>query len=173
MTDKKEVSIRNLCLEDENMIFQWISNSELRKMIGTRGIPTIESHNKWFQSKLYDCSNETYVILIENVPVGIVGTNIIDVVNRNAEMYIYIGNKEYRGKGVSKIAVDLFISYLVEKYRLHKINARIFSFNMPSLKLFEKCGFELEGIQKEQIYQSDEGKYIDLFWYSYIINEEK
>lgn len=67
--------------------------------------------------------------------------------------------------------MNSFVQYLAEKYNLHKITARIFSFNLPSIRLFEKCGFQLEGIQKEHIFQDEEGSYADLLWYAIIVNK--
>lgn len=171
MKEKRSVILRPLCLTDKELIFNWISDTELRKMTGTRGIPNIQSHNAWFENKLLDQNNELLIIESNNKPVGIIGTNVIDRLNFNAEMYLYIGEKNEKGKGIATIAVNNFVQYLVEKYDLHKITARIFSFNLPSIRLFEKCGFQLEGIQKEHIYQYEEGSFADLLWYAIIVNK--
>ena len=51
------VALRKLCQDDIRIIYDWISDLELRKMTGTRGIPDRESHRKWFESKINDDKN--------------------------------------------------------------------------------------------------------------------
>lgn len=170
MNEKNIVSIRPLSVEDEKLIFEWISDSQLRKMIGTRGTPNFQSHRIWFENKLKDSNNEIRIIENNAQPVGIIGTNEIDRLNQNAEMYLYIGEKREKGKGIATVAVNQFVTYISEKYQLHKITARIFSFNKVSIRLFEKCGFLLEGVQKEHVYQYDEDNYADLLWYAFFID---
>jgi len=171
MNEKTSVVFRRICLEDKELIFRWISDSELRKMIGTRGTPNAKTHDIWFEAKLSDRKNEIFVIENNNKPIGIIGTNQIDMLNLNAEMHLYIGEKKERGKGIASVAVQNFVNYITAKYNLHKVTARIFSFNKPSIKLFEKCGFILEGIQKEQVLCSEEDVYADLLWYAIITNK--
>ncbi len=161
------IQLRRLLPADKNLIYKWISDPELRKMTGTRGEPNPTSHDLWFTKKLEDANNVLLIIESEKMPVGIIGTNNIDSVNRNAEMYLYIGEKQEKGKGIATDAVRQFVSYLKDVYQLHKVNARIFSFNAPSIGLFEKCGFRLEGRLKEQIYLAEADTYFDLLWYSY------
>lgn len=162
-----KVNFRELRLEDKKKIFEWISDSGLRKMTGTRGIPTSQGHDIWFQNKLDDNTNELFIIENDGKSVGIIGTNAIDQLNRNAEIYLYIGERQQKGKGIATESVKIFVHFLTEKYMLHKVIARVFSYNQPSIGLFEKCGFVLEGRLKEQIYQPEENVFADLLWYSF------
>lgn len=162
--------LRKPAPEDKDRIFQWALNPELRKMIGTRDCPTKEGHERWFAHKCDDESNEFLMIAYDGESVGIIGTNTIDAYNRSAEIYLYIGDTSHRGKGIGISAIKLFLRHLSEKYSIHKVYARIFSFNTPSVRLFEKAGFVLEGVQKEQIKAVDEPSgFCDLLWYGYII----
>lgn len=163
------VTFRDLRLSDADLIFKWISNEKLRRMTGTRGIPSVESHQKWFDKKINDKSNITHIIQFEETPIGLIGTNSIDTLNGNCEIYLYIGSDRYKGKKLGYYSLVKFRYELLNERKLHKIVARIFSFNEPSIKLFEKCGFVLEGIQKEQVRTSDSpDSYCDLYWYGYI-----
>ena len=154
---------------DKDKIFSWMQSAHLRKMIGTRACPTKEGHEVWFQKKCQDSANEFLMLTYEGESVGIIGTVGIDAHHCNAEIYLYIGDDTHRGKGIGGSGIRLFLRHLQEKYDIHKAYARIFSFNTPSVKLFESVGFVLEGVQKEQI-RTDEGFY-DLLWYGYIMQE--
>lgn len=147
-----KIIVRDLCANDKSIIFKWISNPKLRKMIGTRGIPSEESHNKWFLNKLLDTENITKIIVCENVPVGLLGTNQIDRFHKNADIYIYIGEEKYKRLGIAFYSIALLKEFLFYELGLHKICARVFSYNEPSLRLFKKCGFTVEGILREHIF---------------------
>ena len=159
------VKLRKPVRSDKDIIFNWISCPELRKMTGTSNKPTKESHEIWFSKKLTDQENIFLIITLDSVPVGIVGTNAIDD-SFNADIYIYLGKSEFWGKKIGTQALAMFIELLFDEFDLHKLTARIFSYNEPSLGLFRKSGFSCEGIQKEQILF--EGKYYDLYLFGLI-----
>lgn len=151
------IELRNLSQEDCEIIFSWISSPELRKMTGTRGIPDQESHIKWLDAKINDEKNIIRMITYNKVPVGIIGTNEINSIDNNANIYLYIGNQLYRKKGIASKSIDQIVDILVNDYNCHKITATVRSYNIPSINLFIKCGFSCEGVQKEQIMH--DGKY--------------
>lgn len=161
------VALKMPTAEDKDKIFHWMQNPHLRKMIGTRACPTEAGHSVWFQRKCEDTSNEFLMLTYEGESVGIIGTNVIDTYHRNAEIYLYIGDDTHRGKGIGSAGIQLLLQYLQEKHGIHKVYARIFSFNMPSVRLFESVGFTREGVQKEHVW-TEEGFY-DLLLYGYIM----
>ena len=161
------IELRKLSPDDCNIIFSWISNPELRKMTGTRGIPNYERHINWFETKLSDGKNLIKMITYDQIPVGIIGTNEINTTDNNASIYLYIGNQLYRKKGIAFNAINQIIELLVKNFNCHKVTATIRSYNLPSINLFIKCGFVCEGIQKEQIMY--DGKYYDRLLFGKIV----
>ncbi|GAB6681006.1 GNAT family protein [Streptococcus uberis] len=165
----RNISLRSLEASDESVIFEWMKGDQLRLYIGTRNKPDIRSHSKWFDRKLNDHSNINFIITFDKKPIGLIGTNVIDNINHNAEIFFYIGDTNYRNKGVASVAIQKFIIYLNENYHLLKINARVFDFNIGSQKLLIKNGFVYEGKQVKQVLSADGKTYYDLFWYAYFI----
>lgn len=161
------IALRNLIDTDCGLIFSWIRNPELRKMTGTRGEPIQEGHLKWFNAKRNDEKNIIRMITFEGIPVGIIGTNEINEFDHNANIYLYIGDDTYRQKGIAYQAVNKLIRVLEQDYHCHKITASVRSYNEPSIRLFTKCGFLCEGIQKEQIVY--DGKYYDRLLFGKIL----
>ena len=161
------VELRKLREDDCNLIFSWISNPELRKMTGTRGEPDKESHIHWFHQKMMDTKNAIYMMMYEGVPVGLIGTNEINTLDKNANIYLYVGDNSYRKKGIAYQAVNQLIDILVAEYHCHKITATIRSYNEPSIHLFTKCGFVCEGMQKDQIIY--DGEYYDRLLFGKIV----
>ena len=62
------------------------------------------------------------------------------------------------------------VKYCFEELRLYCIFAYINEYNEASQRLFEKCGFEKEGIMRGRIYKN--GNHYDVFSYS-ILNKRR
>jgi len=62
-----------------------------------------------------------------------------------------IGEDDYRGKGVGKIAMDWLMDYSFNKLKLHKINLGVIANNVPAVKLYKKLGFKIEGIMIDEV----------------------
>tara|TARA_B100000900_G_C20601050_1_gene725610 strand:- start:1070 stop:1570 length:501 start_codon:yes stop_codon:yes gene_type:complete len=139
--------------------FDWIQDSGLRKDFLFTANIDIQSHKKWYKSYIDDQTQTIFAIMVNENHVGNIGLKFIDLNNNNAETWIYIGDSSYKGRGVAyKSYQELFnkISHL----KLNKIYAHVADFNLNSLKLYEKIGFELEGTLKKQVKIND--RYIDL-----------
>lgn len=62
-------------------------------------------------------------------------------------------------KGVGTEAISMFIQYGMEELELHKISLEVFSFNPRAERAYQKVGFKLEGIKREDFIYNQE--YID------------
>lgn len=89
--------------------------------------------------------------------IGIARLMFIDWISKTTELGIYIGEKDFKGKGHGKEAVSLLINYAFNELNFHKINLRVLESNLNAKNLYLKAGFEIEGIQKEQFWIN--GKY--------------
>lgn len=92
-------------------------------------------------------------------PIGRIGLGHIDWVNGWANVYIWIGEKEYWGKNIATEATELLIDYAFKELNLHKLHGGVIIDNVGSWSVAEKLGFVLEGIEKEAMYV--DGKYLD------------
>lgn len=164
-----KVALRELYESDVNIIYEWVQDDDLRRFTGTKKPDSYATHLKWFEKKIKDNNLPTLIILVDDTPVGLVGANNVCHENKNAEIYIYIGNKINRGVGTGRVAINLFVNKCFEEMKLHKVTSRVFSYNRKSIKLFENCGFLQEGIQVDQI--SVDGQFYDLLWYGKVNKE--
>jgi RimJ/RimL family protein N-acetyltransferase len=67
--------------------------------------------------------------------------------------------KGLSGKGYAYQAMELILTHAFEVLNLRKISLGVVADNMPAFKLYEKIGFKVEGIRKQQGFYA--GKYCD------------
>lgn len=63
------------------------------------------------------------------------------------------------GRGYGTDAMKVLMNFIFNNMNIRKIRLSTFSFNMRARKSYEKCGFEVEGILKDEIFK--DGKYYD------------
>ena len=105
-------------------------------------------------------------IAVDGKAVGVIGVILQKDVERiSAELGYWLG-KKYWGKGIMTEAIKQFTKYAFANFPIHKIYATPFDFNIGSLKVLQKAGFEREAILKQAAIKN--GKIIDLHYYSLI-----
>jgi RimJ/RimL family protein N-acetyltransferase len=85
------------------------------------------------------------------------GLSNISKHNKNADLFIAIGEDNYRGKGIGKIAIEWIIDHGFNKLKLHKINLGVIKDNVPAVKLYQSLGFVIEGEMKNEVFYN--GRY--------------
>ena len=155
-----QINLRALKKSDSNLILEWMKNDKLRYLIGTVYPITELEHENWFENRMLEKDNRLFIIEIDNeIPIGVIGFKNLDWVNRNSELFIYIGNLEYWGKGYGTQALKLLIEFSFNKINLHMLYLEVFSYNKGAIKTYEKLGFKKDGILRQSKFQ--DGKYYD------------
>jgi len=88
--------------------------------------------------------------------VGILRSDEWDRTNRSVRVGIDI-MPDFRGKGYATEAFSAFIDYLFKQQNIHRIWLLVSEKNADARKLYEKLGFQLEGIQRDALFR--DGKY--------------
>ena len=114
------------------------------------------------QSTSYTAGEYQFAIeSIENKAfIGQCGFTKVNWKNRVGEIAILIGDPAYRGKGYGADAIGVLCRFGFGEMNLRKLKALVFDFNEAALRCYEKCGFETEGVLKEEIYR--DGAYHDV-----------
>jgi len=73
----------------------------------------------------------------------------IDKIDRKAEFGIFIGDKNYWGKGYGTEAGKLIVDYGFNALNIHSIMLETYSFNKRAIKSYEKIGFKVIGKRRE------------------------
>ncbi|KMY49172.1 GNAT family N-acetyltransferase [Peribacillus loiseleuriae] len=156
------LQFRLASLEDLPRIVE-IYNSTIASRMVTADISpvSVESRLAWFHDHIPD-KRPLYVITIDDRTAGWLSFQSFygrPAYNSTAEISIYLDDS-FRGKGLGKLAIQKAID-LCPSLDIATILGFVFGHNTPSIKLFEKFGFErwgnlqkvalLDGIERDLI----------------------
>ena len=158
----KIVTLRAMTKADMQMICNMFNDPEIENLVVGWAFPiSMEQQEKWFESHINDDRNFRFVIETEeDGAVGIVTLTDIDWKNRRATHGIKLANKEKRTKGIGTDTVMAIMRYAFDELQLHRLDGSWFDSNIPSQRLYTKCGWKVEGVHKEYIFKR--GQYRDL-----------
>lgn len=160
----KKVCLRAYEPEDIELATKYINDKELKKLLVTT-IPfpmTLWEEEEWIKSQKSN-NQGIYNFAIEDIKtgkyIGGCGIQSVNWLSRVAIVGIMIGDKDYLGKGYGTDAMKILIDFIFNEMNINKIRLGTFSFNKRAIKSYEKCGFKVEGVLKNEIFK--EGKYYD------------
>ncbi|MCQ1531337.1 GNAT family N-acetyltransferase [Lutispora saccharofermentans] len=158
-----KVKLRAYKKEDIKLAYEYMNDSEMKRLLVAQ-IPypmILEQEEKWFESLL--TAKDTYSFAIEDLEtgkyIGGCGINSINWLNRIATIGIFIGDKEYWSKGYGTDALNVLIKFIFQQMNINKIKLNVFSFNKRAIRCYEKCGFKVEGVFKQELFR--DGQYYD------------
>jgi RimJ/RimL family protein N-acetyltransferase len=141
--------------EDIPLLVKWLNEPRTHRFLKPRFPRTVERMRKLVNGVADHPYPENIGFIImhkaTNKPIGIVGLLEIAWVNRNAEIYVSLGEKEFWGQRLSEEANTLLLEYAFNDLNLHKIYALIFEGNSNSIKTAQRTGFKEEAILKDQV----------------------
>ena len=148
------IKIRKHSEKDIPYRVRWLSNPSVNRFIGDElGQKTnLQKEKEWF-ADYKKAKNKKFFTICDNFkPIGFVGLSNISKPNKNADLFIVIGEDNYRGKGIGKIAMKWIIDYGFTKQKLHKINLGVIENNVSAVNLYKFFGFVTEGEMREEVF---------------------
>jgi RimJ/RimL family protein N-acetyltransferase len=164
MLKGKKIILRAYKKEDAEIAYKYMNDSETKKFL-TPGIPyplTLEQEQNWVDSQSKP-DGKTFNFAIESIDtgkyIGGCGINDTDWKNSIVTVGIYIGEKNYWGKGYGTDAMNLLLDFIFNEMNINKVKLNVYSFNKRAVCCYKKCGFVKEGTLRQEMFR--EGKYYD------------
>lgn len=170
----EKVCLRAYKEEDIPVATKLVNDAELKRLLAPRiAFPmTGWEEEEWVKSQRSNKNGE-YNFAVEDMEthsyIGGCGINEVNWTARIATVGIMIGDKNYWNKGYGTDAMKVLIKFIFENMNIRKIKLNVFSFNIRAQKCYEKCGFKVEGILKDELFK--DGKYYDEIIMSLFNNE--
>lgn len=148
MIKTKRFLIRELTIKDASLNYlNWLRDPVTNKFI-------VDASKEYSLEKLKNYistaqkSNECLLLgffdLEKGNHVGNIKFEPISYKNKSAHLGIFVGEKDYRGKGVAIEILKASLIYLRDKHLITKFTLGVFLGNLPAIKLYLKFGFTFD-----------------------------
>lgn len=166
--DNQTTHLRPLEPTDQFQLAQLANNKKIFDHVRDHfPFPYEEGHAEAFiKAAREENPKQRFGIVYKGSLCGAIGLGIQqDVYRKTAEIGYWIG-EPYWGKGIATKAVALITAYGFSELNLVRIYAGVFDFNIASMKVLEKNGFQKEGIFRHAVIKNgricDEHRYYKL-----------
>lgn len=133
-----DIRIRAMTMSDLEVAFEWQSDPESNQMAVTLPRDRQAFMTHW-AAVLKDPTVRAKLILHAKEPVG-----YVSVFHSKGNNYVgYLIGRAFWGRGMATRGLQL----LLEEVRERPLHARVATSNLGSLRVLEKCGFEVERVE--------------------------
>jgi UDP-4-amino-4,6-dideoxy-N-acetyl-beta-L-altrosamine N-acetyltransferase len=166
--------LRELRKEDILKINKWRNDSKLiNYLVAPFRYINLDVDYRWYDNYMQNQNTTIRCAIVEATDedniLGLVSLTNINFINRSAEVHIMIGDTKNRGKGIGYFAVIEILNHAFNNMNLNRIELGVLESNTRALKLYEKVGFNHEGVKVQSIYKN--GKFVDMIMMA-ILKEE-
>ncbi len=160
-----------MCIEDAEKYVEWFCSFKTTDGIRkSAGIMSVEAERNWIQKTLENCDLQFAIVDLEtNELIGNCGFPRINHQDRSAEVGIFIGKEDNRGKGYGQEALKILQDFGFNYLNLHSIMLNVMSFNERAIACYKKAGFKEAGRLREEYFLN--GRYYDIISMDILENE--
>jgi hypothetical protein len=153
---------------DATVSAQWMSNLDITYTLWNAPVrpQSVETEREFQRQGDKSAISFAIRLLHDNSPVGFTRFKSIDHRSGVAEISIVIGDP---GKGFGREALTLLIEYGFLELNLNRIELTVLSFNAVAIHLYEKLGFQQEGVLRQHLFR--DGKYHET-WVMALLRDE-
>ena len=158
--------LRPLEMDDLGRCQKWFNDPDVRLFLDTIR-PLNQASERIFLEKLSKTAADptgdiimAIVLKDRDRHIGNTGLHRLNLVDRNAEFGIAIGEKDLWHKGYGTEATHLVVAYGFNTLNLHRIYLRVHGNNPKGLATYEKVGFQKEGVMRKALFR--QGRYHDV-----------
>lgn len=162
MIEFGKVIIRPVERDDLELIQKWYNDDEVMHWAsGARPDMMVSMdflEEVWFEESFTDYLVRMMIETKDGKPIGIIGFRGLDQQERRCRMLIFIGEKDFWGKGYGTDAIKGFLRFLFKRWNLNRVEADTWDGNQRAVEAYKKCGFKEEGRLRKARYVDGEYK---------------
>lgn len=118
----------------------------------------------WLSKLAENPARTNWAIEVDGLAVGGIGTDPGQGVYAKTARFGYWLGEPYWGRGIMTAAVRGTVEFIFGHSDLLRLEAPVFEWNPPSMRVLEKCGFIREGVLRRSI--EKDGQIIDAVLYA-------
>ncbi|HLQ72361.1 MAG TPA: GNAT family N-acetyltransferase [Bacillota bacterium] len=148
---REDVEIRVVEKGDAAFLHSLYNNPDIMSYWFEEAYLSLQALEKSFDDNIDNEKSRQFIVMHDNEKIGLVELVGIDWKHRNAEFTIMIA-PEHQGNGYARPATKLAIDYGFSTLNLHKLYLYVDKINEKAIHVYEKMGFEAEGVAKEMFF---------------------
>ena len=154
------INIRPITKNDTENIVKWRNSNFVKNNLYSQDDISIESHNAYFDK--YILTKKCYQFIIElnednhTYDIGTVFLKNIDDNNYKCELGIFIGEKNFLGKGYGKEATKKAVEFAFDILKMHKVYLTVLEKNCDAIRSYINSGFKIEGTLIDEYCRNNE-----------------
>jgi RimJ/RimL family protein N-acetyltransferase len=148
---------------DYDRLIRWIDSEELMVIFSAQAFSFPITHQQ-IEKYIKSSDRIAYKVIdtTNNEIIGHAEFKKVDYINKSARICrVLVGDKKNRNKGYGSLIIKELVRVGLEELQLHRIDLGVYDFNKQAIKCYQKCGFEIEGLLKDNI------KFNDIYWSTY------
>ncbi|MDM8159172.1 GNAT family protein [Labilibaculum sp. K2S] len=152
------ITLKPLTPENLSLFYKWIRDEEaiIYSLSVFQAMKTDQQIEDWYAQSIKDNRNSNHGIYADGVFVGYAGISGISNINKSGEYFIFIGDKNYWGKGIGTQVTQMIVKMGFEELGLNRIMLSVSVPNVGGVKAYERAGFVLEGRFREAALRNGE-----------------
>ena len=151
-------------LQQSDLTFLLTVRNECRAMLHDDTEFTLAQAERWFNQK----RPRFYIVTNDGAPIGYFRTSNWDDTNRHVTVGCDL-HADHRGKGHAQTAYRAFLRFLFERCGMNKVSLEVLEHNERARKLYQRLGFALEGIKRQDVWRGH--RYLDSLLFSMLKSE--
>lgn len=167
------VRLAALSPQDLPTIARWYEDAAMQRLFDARPAAprSMADLEQWLEGQRGTQNSVLFGIRrqADDALLGYVELDGILWAHRVGWLAIVIGEQVERGKGYGHAAMLLALRYAFEELNLHRLQLTVFSYNTTAIRLYERLGFQREGIYRE--FLERDGQRHDMFLYGLLQRE--
>jgi RimJ/RimL family protein N-acetyltransferase len=134
-------------------VWAMLSDPEAIRLTGSQAEFSEPAIRTWLATRPRQFDRADWAIMRrdEDTFLGEVVLNDLDPANASMNFRIVLGSERGRGHGTEATNLVLDHGFAVG---LHRIHLEVFDFNPRAQRVYEKCGFQREGLHRDALYQN-------------------
>ncbi|WP_124069819.1 GNAT family N-acetyltransferase [Filibacter tadaridae] len=159
----EKVILRKITKEDYES-FSNVEDVMESRLLMNDGIPfppTEADHEKFLGEISSEKDDYMFAIELkdEKVFIGTIAVYLVNWKNGTCHVGVSIG-PDFQEKGYGTDAMKVLLDFIFNYMNVNKVKLQVFGYNQRAIGSYEKCGFQLEGTFREELFRF--GKYHDI-----------
>lgn len=171
LVNGEKITLRPIAVSDTANIVRWRNSEGVNRFFLDRRAITAESHERWLETQVFPGAVKQFIIVNRETgnDIGSCFFKDIDDAGKKAELGIFIGEAESRGKGLGSDTVRTLTGYGFETLGLNKVYLRVLASNARAMVAYKNVGFKTDGVLRQDCFC--DGRFEDVCIMSILKNE--